>query len=255
VIATDHAGHPVTDLQPEDLRVLDDGAQQRITSLRLNPSDPAQVLVILFDLLDLSFQQAGYEAEQLRKTFAGLTTSDTLYLYVLVANGNPYPVHALPGANASPPTAEDAHWIEQAGPLLDQALKKVSQARSIEFIAQPEERFRATFSALESLEQSMARIGGRKQLLWITDGIPSSVRLTGEGPVNLASSLRKLGAQFSGANIAIYTLDPSLALGTLSRDGLEILSQATGGRTFISSDLKKALQQARMDTSASYLLE
>ncbi len=229
VIATDHAGRPVADLQPSDLRVLDDGAEQQITSLRLSPGSPAPTLVILLDLLDLNFQQAGYEAQQLQKTLASLTDYGVLYLYVLVANGNLYPVHALPGVNAPAPTADDAAWIEHAGPLLNQALQKVNQARSIEFIAHPEERFRVTFSALESLEQSMARLQGRKQLLWITDGIPSSIRLTGQGWVNFAPSLRQLGAQFVGANIAIYTLDPSLALGTLSRDGLEVLSAATRG--------------------------
>ena len=254
VIATDRAGHPVTDLQPGDLRVLDDGQQQPIASLRLNPSHPTPMLVILFDLLDLNFQQSGFEAEQLRKSFAGMTTSAPLYLYVLVANGSLYPVHALPGANA-PPTADDAAWIQHASPLLNQALRKVNQARAVEFIAHPEQRFRVTYSALDSMQQEMSRFPGRKQLLWITDGIPSSVRLLGQGWVDLAPRLRQLAAQFNRGGIAIYTLDPSLALATLSRDGLEVLTAATGGRTLVSSDLGMALRQARMDASSSYFLE
>ena len=124
VIATDHAGRPVADLQPSDLRVLDDGAEQQITSLRLSPGSPAPTVVILLDLLDLNFQQAGYEAQQLQKTLASLTDYGVLYLYVLVANGNLYPVHALPGVNAPAPTADDAAWIEHAGPLLNQALQR-----------------------------------------------------------------------------------------------------------------------------------
>lgn len=252
VVATDRAGHPVINLKPGDLRVVDNGAQQQITSLQLTPADhPAPTLVILFDLLDLNFQQAGYEAEQLRKSLTSLQTSDALYLYVLVANGGLYPVHALPAADA-PQAADD--WIENAGALLKQALEKVSQARSVEFASHPDERFKATYSALDSMRQEMTRIHGRKQLLWITDGIPSSIRFN-QGWVDLAPRLRLLGAQFHRDEIAIYTLDPSLALATLSRDGLEVLSASTGGRTLISSDLKMAIGQARTDAAASYRLE
>jgi len=253
LIATDHAGHPVTDLRSEDLRVLDDGAQQPITSLRLNPTEPAPTLVVLFDLLDLSFRQAGYQAEQLRKSLANLKTSDPLYLYILVANGSLFPVHAVPGSD-EPRSIENADWIENAGPLLNQALEKVNQARSVEFVSHPDELFQATYSALDAMRQELARVPGRKQLLWITDGIPSSIRFA-PGWVDLAPRLRQLGALFNGNDIAIYTLDPSLSLATLDRQGLEVLSAATGGRTLISSDLKKAIQQTRMDARASYELE
>jgi VWFA-related protein len=174
VVATDHAGHPVTDLQPSDLRVLDDGAQQQITSLRLNQSDPAPSLVILLDLLDLSFQQAGYEAEQLRQAFVGVTASGPIYLYLLAGNGTLYPVQGIPGTDA-PRIADEAAWIEHAGPLLNQALKRVAMTRATEFLHNPPERFKATYSVLDSMRQELSRIHGRKQLLWITDGIPSGV--------------------------------------------------------------------------------
>jgi len=52
VVATDHAGHPVTDLQPSDLRVVDDGSPQSITSLRLDQSSTAPTVSVLLDLMD-----------------------------------------------------------------------------------------------------------------------------------------------------------------------------------------------------------
>lgn len=256
VIATDHAGHPVTDLEAGDLRVSDDGAKQQITSLKLISSQSVPPVVLLFDLLDLSFQQSGYEAEQLRKSLAGVTTFSPLYLYVLAGNGSVYAIHGLPASGTLPrATADDAAWRENAGTLLNQALEKVSQARAADFVGHPEERFKVTYSALGSLDETMSRFPGRKQLLWITDGIPSSIRFSGEGLVDLSPTLRQLGAAFDRGNIAIYTLDPSLSLGTLNRDGLEVLSAATAGRTLGSSDLRMALKQAEMDASASYLLE
>src|ERR1035438_8375841 len=117
------------------------------------------------------------------------------------------------------------------------------------------ERFWAVYSALDAMEQELARTPGRKQLLWITNGIPSNMRFSDQGWVDLTPQLRALAAQYTRDNIAIYTLDPSLTLGTLTRDGLEVLSTATGGRTFGSSDLAMALRRAQSDTSTSYWLE
>lgn len=253
VVATDHAGRPVTYLKPGDLRVLDDGAQRQITSLRRNTGQPHPVLLILLDQMDLDFQQAGYHAEQLRRCLAALTRSDTVYLYLLAANGSLYPVHAVPDADG-PRSADDAAWVEHADALLSQALSRVNQARAVRFISHAEERFKLTGNALASLEEKMSRLHGRKQLIWITDGIPSSIHF-GQSWVSLTPRLRQLGAQFNRDGIAIYTLDPSLGLSGLSREGMEILSRTTGGRTFVSSDLKTVLRQARMDLSASYLLE
>jgi hypothetical protein len=50
VVATDYAGHPVPDLQPSDLRVIDDGSHQSITSLRRDQSNTAPTVSILLDL-------------------------------------------------------------------------------------------------------------------------------------------------------------------------------------------------------------
>src|ERR1035438_2141395 len=76
VVATDHAGHPVTDLQPSDLRVIDDGSPQSITSLRLDQSPTAPAVVILLDLMDLSFQQRNAELNQMRESLAGAEATD-----------------------------------------------------------------------------------------------------------------------------------------------------------------------------------
>ena len=99
------------------------------------------------------------------------------------------------------------------------------------------------------MSQELARFPGPRQLLWITYGIPSSMKMT-EGWIDLKPRLRQLAAQFVHGGIAVYTLDPGLILGTLL-DGLEVLSAATGGRAFSSSDLKMALNQ--MGTMSRYL--
>jgi VWFA-related protein len=235
VVATDHAGHPVTDLQPSDLRVTDDGSAQSITSLRLDQSKTAPTVFILLDLMDLSFVQRNAAAFQLRESLGNSEASAPFHLYLLVSNGGLYPVQGI-------------------GKQLDQALQKVSGMRPLDISADKVERFRTIYSALDSMSQELARFPGPKQLLWITYGIPSSMKMI-EGWMDLKPRLRQLAAQFVHGGITVYTLDPGLILGTLNRDGLEVLSGATGGRAFSSSDLKMALNQMGTDASATYLLD
>jgi VWFA-related protein len=231
VVATDHAGHPVTDLQASDLKIIDDGAPQSITSLRLDQSKTAPTVAVLLDLMDLSFQQRNAAANQLRDALGGAEASAPFHLYLLVSNGGLYPVQGI-------------------GRQLDQALRKVNGVRPLDISADRVERFKTIYSALDSMTQELARFPGPKQLLWITYGIPSSMKMV-EGWVDLKPRLLQLAAQFDRGDIAVYTLDPGLILGTLNRDGLEVLSAATGGRAFSSSDLKMALKQMGTDTSAT----
>ena len=129
VTATDHAGNPVTDLGPADLRIVDDGSPQAIKSLRLNRSQEPAV-AILFDVMDLSFQQRGFATNQLQDSLAGVPLSARLCLYLLTADGGVYPVYTLRGSEAPPPALGDASWIEHVGPLLDQALRRVPRSET-----------------------------------------------------------------------------------------------------------------------------
>lgn len=47
----------------------------------------------------------------------------------------------------------------------------------------------------------------------------------------------------------------NLARGVLERDGLEILTGATGGRTFSNVDLSRAVAQAESDARTNYSVE
>jgi VWFA-related protein len=205
VVATDRSGHPVTDLQSSDLRVTDNGSAQSITSLRLDQSKTAPTVFILLDLMDLSFAQRNAVANQVRESLGNSLASAPFHLYLLVSDGGLYPVQGT-------------------GKQLDQALQKVSGVRPLDINADQLERFRATYSALDSMSQELARFPGPKQLLWITYGIPSSMKMT-EGWMDLKPRLRQLAAQFVRGGIAVYTLDPGLILGTLNRDGLQRRNQ------------------------------
>ena len=117
-------------------------------------------------------------------------------------------------------------------------------------------RTKATYRALDDLCSAIKSIPGKKRVLWITYGIPSQLQTT-SGFQNLKQYLLELGSRFNRADAVIYSLDPgiNIAGGLMNRDGLEILSASTGGIAFVTSDLSKAVAQARNDNLFGYLVE
>ena len=259
LVAVDSAGKPVPDLTASDLAVFDKGAPQQIVSLRLNESGKPGPVVILFDLLNSGESSRGVVWNAIKTHLAQLESSRPLYLYLLVEDGSLYPVHGLP-AGASQDVADDS-WVTNVGPLMDAAMKKVTQLRPQDFRAisptGSQERFRATYRALDDLRASMAVVSGPKELLWITYGIPSAIHLVGGTWFDGVPFLRQLGARFVRSETTVYAADPGVNLerGILNRDSLDILTGATGGRSFGTVDLNRAIAQIQTDARADYSLE
>jgi len=252
VVALDSAGKPVPDLTAPDFTIFDNGAAQQAVASRLNQSDGPRVLVILFDLMDSSMSSRGAIVNSVRTSQAHLPSTDSLYLYLLVADGSLYPINALPGTENAPEGESSSSWAEDIGPRLDAALRKVNRLKPMEIRVVPEARFRATYGALDDIRVRMAGLPGPKELLWVTYGVPSSIHFT-TGWFDCGPYLRQLGARFVESGIAIYTADPGVNAqqGMLNRDALDILTGATGGRAFSTIDLNRAITQAVADARTS----
>lgn len=259
LVAVDSAGNPVPDLTASDFAVVDNGSPQQIVSLQLNRSDHPRPLVVLFDLMNASEVSRGAVWNTLKTSLAHLPSTGPLYLYLLVADGTLYPVHALP---ATPGTqAADTSWVNDIGPLLDAAMQKVNEAKPLEFRASSptslQARFQATFGALDEMRAQMSRVSGPKELLWVTYGIPSTIHFVDRTWFYGAPILRQLGARFVQSGITVYTADPGLNLqrGILDRDALDILTGATGGFPFSSIELGRAITRIEADSRAIYSVE
>jgi VWFA-related protein len=249
VVALDSTGKPVKDLTASDISVFDNNSPQKIVNLRLNQSDGPRALVVLFDLMNSSENSRGAVWEAMKTSLAHTPASDSLYLYLLVEDGSLYPVHPLSAAPGEP-------WTEDAVALLDVAMNKVNQLKPVELRFNPSVHFNTTVRALDDIRAEMAALHGPKELLWVTYGIPSSIRYAG-GWFDGAPILQQLGARFVQSEIAVYTADPGMNLerGMLNRDSLDILTGATGGRTFSTIDLNQAITQAEADARTNYTLE
>jgi VWFA-related protein len=254
VVAVDSAGKPVPDLTAADFAVFDNGSPQDILSLRLNQSDQPHPVVILFDLLNSNLDSRGASWEAIKTSLAHLPSTDSLYLYLLVNDGSLYPVHDVKDAPG-------AAWINDVGPLLDAAMRKVTQVKPADFRASSPAsvpaQFNASCKALDEMRARMSVLPGSKELLWVTYGFPSAINLADRGWWDGGATLRQLGARIVQSGITIYTVDPGISLnrGILNRDALDILTDATGGSTFSTVNLTKAITQVEADARINYTLE
>jgi VWFA-related protein len=262
VVAVDSAGQPVPDLAASDFKVYDNGSPQKVVSVHLNQTGGPSALVILFDLLNSSFSSRGEVWELMKRSLVHLPSSGNLYLYLLVDDGSLYAVHPLGHAEAAQDAkAAAANWVENITAELDDAMHKTSQLRPQDFRRDSpvgiSARFNATTHALDEMRIRMAPLAGTKELLWITYGIPSTIPLLGHQYWDAVPTLRQLGTRFRQDGIVVYSADPgmNLARDILQRDGLEILTGATGGRAFANADLRRAIAQAESDARTNYSLE
>ena len=194
VIALDNHGQPVKDLTSDDFQVRDAGKQQKIALFRRNESKqpPAPALgpnefsnrsageiphatVILFDLLNESFGSRGVASNELIKELAPLETADGLYLYLLSVDGRLYALHGLPGAEGEVRPPGEAPWTRQIKPLMDQAMQTVLRVRPVEIDVAI--RVQLTYAALDAMALQLSMLPGRKNIVWISDGVQDALGL------------------------------------------------------------------------------
>jgi VWFA-related protein len=237
VIAVDNHGQPVNDLTIDDFEVTDSNKPQKIIFFRHKDSSQWQIpklalnefsnrggsgipyaTVILFDLMNEGFGTRGTAADHITKCLEKLDATDDVYLYLLTMEGRLFGVHGLTsGGEGTEPGA--APWNKQIKPLMDKALRDVLRMR-------PEEidvaiRVQLTFAALNALGVQLSRVPGRKNVVWVTDGVPiflGPVRSDTGEPVDFTPELRLLSEALVRSGVALYPVR-QLLIGTPDRIG------------------------------------
>jgi VWFA-related protein len=296
VVVLDNKGQNVTDVTAADLEIQDNGKPQKITAFRrqdarlpdaapLGPREYSNrsvtglphATVILFDLLNMRFEDRGYVLNQLTRTLQPFESAATLYLYLLTNNNQLYPIHALPGSDGEVP-ANDAGWTRQIQSRLNEAMHNTIAMRPTELDI--DTRVRETFASLSLLAARLAGLPGRKNIVWITHGVPISLSpnrtFTGES-VDYTPYIRQLSHTLDRADTSIYAVqqsppgsseapadtgrsisrDPtenSTGTGMGSEATLTEFANLTGGRAWENNDIAGAIKQAINDSRQSYLV-
>ena len=282
VVAVDNHGQPVTDLSRDELRITDSGKPQTIAFFRhrdeakrtfpvIGPHEFSnrsagnvpRATVILFDLLNQRFGTRGSTADRLIHDLGSLESADYVYLYLLTLDGRLYVVHGLPGPEGET-TPPGAPWSKQIKPMLDQALRAVTQVRPVDI--DEAVRVQLTFRALDMLASELARVPGRKSIVWLTDGIPIELgpRRSDTGDwVDFTPLLRQMSDAFDRSSVSIYparqimmgspdNIDGANRDGMASIETLDTFAGLTGGRPDAGKDVGAAVRQAMVDMRTSY---
>jgi VWFA-related protein len=242
VVAFDSHDQIVGDLTSQDFQVSDQGQPQRIVSFHRNAeSQVTPPVVILFDLLNDNLSNRGYGTKEIIQALEPLALSDSLYLYLLTGQGVLKPVRGLPNPQEDNP-AEKTPWTEHIKPLLEAAIDNVY---GLGVNVGP-------FPAIETLGAALKPFPGRKNLIWMTSGVP------------LSSAPRRGGFSFSLVNRIATTLDhdgvtlSSVHQGHNVENGdlatLEQFADLTGGKVY-ADDLEKAVKEVMAASRSGYVIE
>ncbi|MGA3241955.1 MAG: VWA domain-containing protein [Bryobacteraceae bacterium] len=284
VVALDIHGQPVVDLTRDEFRVTDSGKPQTIAFFRHRdePLAPTPTLalneasnrsganipratLILFDLLNERFGTRGYTANQLIHDLGSLESADYVYLYCLTLDGRLFPVHGLPGPEDEPASEGGAPWTRQIKPLLDSAIRAVTQVRPVDDF-DPTYRVQLTYAALDAAAAQLSMVPGHKSIVWLTDGVPIELgpnRSDTGDYVDFKPLLRQMSEEFDRAGVSIYPVRQVLlgspegmggpgTTGMGSLDTLNQFAEMTGGRLDGGKDVGAAVRQAITDMRTSY---
>jgi VWFA-related protein len=297
VVALDSKGQSVTDLTAADFKISDNGKPQTIASFRRRDAAPAaarplaprqysnrsasgarHATVILFDLMNMQFTDRGYVFNQLTHALQQFEAGDHLYLYLIKMNGGLYPVHPLPDEDA-PAAPPDESWTRNIQAKLNEAMQLNFGQRPTDIYFDIDLRVRTTFSTLSMVAARLAGVPGRKNIVWLTHGIPISLSpartATGDW-VDYSPYIRQLSNTLDRADVSIYAVQQSPPgsapppgtemdsggrgqptspfAGMGSEETLEEFANLTGGRAYQNNDIAGAIKQAVNDARQSYLI-
>jgi len=182
VVLDDH-GEPVTDLKAADFKIVDQGKPQTILAFYKPITEKPAALgplersnrpggrmphstVILFDMLNMNQADRLDTWKVLDKSLPELESGESLYFYILTLEGTLVPIHAI-----GPASADDKTWPQGMAAVFDKAMKAASHGRNAQMGI--EEEAKKTYKALEDLGNQLAAFPGRRNIVWITSGVPS----------------------------------------------------------------------------------
>jgi VWFA-related protein len=291
VIALDGHGQPVTDLKPDEMQVTDAGKPQKLSLFRriggelrqVEPLSPNQftnrvngeaphATVLLFDLMNEGFSSRGVASNEIVRNLQTLESADSLYFYILTINGRLVAVRALPEEGATPSEPGAPPWTKQIKPVMDQALHALTVNRSADIDVAL--RVQMTYTMLEDLGEQLARIPGRKNVVWVTDGVPIALgaeRSDAGVEIDFTPYLRKLAESLDRSGVALYPVRQVMlgspdeigaesgvgetggkGTGAQSIATLDEFANVTGGRPSTDKDIGHVVQQAMIDARSSY---
>jgi VWFA-related protein len=257
------------------------------------------VTVILLDMLNTGVMDQGYGRKQMIKFLEQLPSGESVALFAmrgnlamlqgftessdkLIAAAKTIQSHKSP-LNTTESELEDAEYTATLGGSSSAIISSgLSHMLYSEASFQSDQRARMTLASLSTLAHSLSGYAGRKNLIWLTGGIPFSVgpdssKWNSQQERDYFHSLHEVQSQLAAAQIAVYPVDVRglLTLGVPigspnstpesiarqhvnledTRIALNDIAYETGGKSFSSTnDLKAAMTESLREGTNYYTL-
>jgi VWFA-related protein len=265
-VAVDANGQPVTDLTADDFKIVDQTKAETILAFhkpRNEPAAPHDVLefsnrtsgvtphttVILFDMINLVDADRLENWKALDKAIPQLESGENIYFYVLNLEGVLIPIHAM-----GPRAADDKTWPAGVATAFDKVMKASSHARALQIGA--EEQQKRTFKALEDLANTLAAFPGRRDILWVANGLttvsdPKLTSCNGDW-VECALYVPHLAVTLAKDGVAV---DPYVLSGNVNADvnyNMDQMTLLTGGHFYSRQDVRTVVNQVTQGAVGGY---
>ena len=267
VNVTSKSGAPVTDLQRQDLTLLDNNAPQAITSFRSISSREADIdVILLIDSVNTTYQSVAYERLQIDR----FLRSDAGHLAFPTALA----IFADTGTRVQNTFSLDGNGLSSA---LDQSVIGLrTVGRDTGFFGAAE-RYQLSIDEVHSLSRREIPRPGRKIVLWVSPGWAllsgPNVELDSKEQQQIFANIVSISTELRQARITLYTVDP---LGTADMGmrtfyyktfvkgvtkpsevfagdlGLQVLAAQSGGLVLNSGNDTAALLQEAIRDAGNY---
>jgi VWFA-related protein len=202
VVVTSRSGPPVSGLEPNDFTVLDNKAQQTITSFRAlrGRESPVEVLLVVDDV-NTGFSHIAFERSEINK-FLNIDSGNLAYPTALA-------VLTDSGTKIQDDFTTDGKALSSA---LDQYMVGLHTIPRGGGNYAAEERFQLSLVALHQIALREITRAGRKIVLWISPGWPllggPSAELSSNQQQQIFTDIVALSTLLREARITLYSIDP-----------------------------------------------
>ena len=242
---------------------------------------PTQVTVLLWDLLNTSFDSQEAARKQVFDLYSEAGSLPPFGLYSLVKsaeiltdlNGDPREVYEAIAEISSPPVTVEvgAPSLEALPPPVANPARMKRTAERIRELANfneallPEVDFYSVrdrgllaLETLRNIAEHVRGIDGRKNIVWLADTFPEIPLEAPEGTapridsLNVPLQLQLTLESLNEANVAVYPVWLGEAAGTVTMD---LFAERTGGRVIQNvTDLRETMTEIRNETGRTYRL-
>jgi VWFA-related protein len=285
LVAEDSKGKPVSDLRREDFEIQDNRKPQPITVFSLdlgasaapleetnaggaNGVEPAGYALIVLDWLNTKYTDRLLAKDQVIRLLKNFQPRQRVALYLLArqprlildfTSDMEQLAKAVEDAGLEPadmgddtPGRFDARFGGPSGPVsVEEQLFHLNN------------KITDTLHTLDAIAGNLARVPGRKSLIWLSAAFPIIVgpgAIPGAKPATLvyAKDVDKVLQRLNRADVAVYGVDArGLPAGNSKGypDTLQTFAERTGGTAFFArNDLDEGMRMALEDMRTSYIL-